>query len=228
MINPHNVVNILVDSVSSRLTLNLTVSKIQRDGKVANMLFESVESIRNSVSYSFETYFTLGLGNIADVSDEMILPENGVSMKCNDDDDDDDDCGKSDDDAFTFDESFSIKNEKEDVIRNEFSLQFMANVANFFDEKDSTGKRKHNFRNVQRRFKRAKDRRYIRWYRIHIANDGTKMQKVNLIDSFVYETLSELRPRPLSVHGIDLKRWILEKAKDFFDTTFTASNHWVR
>ena len=61
----------------------------------------------------------------------------------------------------------------------------MTNVVNFFDEKDSTGKRKHSYRSVQRRFKRVKDRSYIRRFRIHIANNGTKARKLNLIDSFV-------------------------------------------
>ena len=57
-ISPHKIINILVDFVSNHLTLNSTVSKTHRDGEVANMLFESVESILNSVSYSFENDFT--------------------------------------------------------------------------------------------------------------------------------------------------------------------------
>ena len=131
----------------------------------------------------------------------MILSENDVNMKSNDNDDDDDDdnddidvdgggSDKSDDDTFAFDENFSIENEKEDVIRNEFSIEYMTNVVNFFDEKDSTGKRKHSYRSVQRRFKRVKDRNYIRRFRIHIANNGTKVRKLNLIGSFVYEAFN--------------------------------------
>ena len=182
MINPYNVVNILADLVSNRLTLNSTISTTQSYREVANMLFENVESILNSVCYSFENDFTLDSGNVAEVSDEMILSENDVNMKCNDNDDDDDDIDvdggssdKSDDDTFAFDENFSIENEKEDVIRNEFSIEYMTNVVNFFDEKDSTGKRKHSYRSVQHRFKRVKDRNYIRRFRIHIANNGTKV-----------------------------------------------------
>ena len=135
---------------------------------------------------------------------------------------------KSDDDTFVFDENFSIENEKKDAIRNEFSIKYMTNVVNFFDEKDSTCKRKHSYRSVQRRFKRVKDRNYIRRFRIHIANNGTQVRKLNLIDSFVYEAFSDVRDKLLSVHDIDLKRWAIKKAKDLFDTTFTASDHWVR
>ena len=234
MINPDNVVNILADLVSNRLTLNSTISTTQRDREVANMLFQNVESILNSVCYSFENDFTLDSDNAAEVSDEMILSENDVNMKSNDNDDDDDinvdggDSGKSDDDTFAFNENFSIENEKEDVIRNEFSIEYMTNVVNFFDEKDFTGKRKHSNRSVQRCFKRVKDRNYIRRFRIHIANNGTKVQKLNLIDLFGYEAFNDARDKLLSVHDIDLKRWALKKAKDLFDTTFTASNHWVR
>ena len=234
MINPYNVVNILANLVSNRLTLNSTISTTQRDREVANMLFENVESILNSVCYSFENDFTLDSDNVAEVSDEMILSENDVNMKSNDNDDDDDDddidvdggsSDKSDDDTFAFDENFSIENEKEDVIRNEFSIEYMTNVVNFFDEKDSTGKRIHSYRSVQSRFKRMKDRNYIRRFRIHIANNGTKVRKLILIDSFVYEAFNDARVKLLSVHDIDLKRWALEKAKDLLDTTFTASDH---
>ena len=91
MINPYNVVNILVDLVSNRLILNSTISTTQRDREVANMLFENVESILNSVCYSFENDFTLYFDNVAEVSDEMILSENDVNMKSSDNDDDDDD-----------------------------------------------------------------------------------------------------------------------------------------
>ena len=146
------------------------------------MLFENVESILNSVCYSFENDFPLDSDNVAEVSNEMILSENDVNMKSNDNDDDDDDIDvdggssdKSDDDTFAFDENFSIENKKEDVIRNQFSIEYMTNIVNFIDEKDSTGKRKHSYRSVQRRFKRVKDRNYIRRFRIHIANNGTKV-----------------------------------------------------
>ena len=72
MINPHNVVNILADLVSNRLTMNSTISTTQRDREVANMFFENVESILNSVCYSFENDFTLDSDTVAEVSDEMI------------------------------------------------------------------------------------------------------------------------------------------------------------
>ena len=92
------------------------------------MLFENVESILNSVCYSFENDFTLDSDNVAD---EIILSENDVNMKSNDDVDGDGG-DKYDDDTFALDENFSIENEKEDVVRNEFSIEYMANVVNFF------------------------------------------------------------------------------------------------
>ena len=164
---------------------------------------------------------TLDSDNVAEVREEMILSENDVNMKSNDNDDDDDDdididgggSDKSDDDTFAFNENFRIENEKEDVIRNEFSIEYMTNVVNFFDGKDSTGKRKHTNRSVQRRFKRMKDRNYIRRFRIHIANNGTKVRKLNLIDSFVYQAFSDARDKLLSVHDIDLKRRALKESE---------------
>ena len=217
IINPYNVVNILADLVSNCLTLNSTISATQRDREVANTLFENVESILNSVCYSFENDFALDCDNVAEVCDEMILSENDVNMKSNDNDDDDNDddddddddndddddvdvdvegggSDKFDDDTFAFDENFSIDNEK-DVIRNEFSIEHMTNVVNFFYEKDSIGKRKYSYRSVQRRFKRVKDRNYTRRFRIHIANNGTKVRKLNLIDLFVYEAFNDARDK---------------------------------
>ena len=73
-----------------------------------------------------------------------------------------------------------------------------------------------------------KDRNYIRRFRIHIANNGTIVRKLDLIDSFVYETFNDARDKLLSLHDIDLKRRALKKAKDLFETTFTVSDHWVR
>ena len=67
----------------------------------------------------------------------------------------------------------------------------------FFDEKDSTGKGKHSYRSVQRRFNRVKDRSYIRRFRIHIGNNATKVRKLNLIDSFVYEAFNDARDKLL-------------------------------
>ncbi len=54
MINPRNVMYILSDLISDRLHLSSISERTTRDEEVASMLFENVESILNSTSYSIE------------------------------------------------------------------------------------------------------------------------------------------------------------------------------
>ena len=54
-------------------------------------------------------------------------------------------------------------------------------------------KRKHSLRSIQHRFKRVKDRGYIRRFRILNTNNTAKAQRRHLIDSFVYEAFTEAR-----------------------------------
>ena len=136
------------------------------------MSFENVKLVLNSIFYSFENHFTLGPDNVAEASDEMMLSESDINMKSSNDDNDDHDCDKFDDDTFTFNETFSIENKKEDAICNELSLEYIANVVNL---SDATDKKTHGCRSVQCHFKSVKERSYIRRLRIHIANDGIKL-----------------------------------------------------
>ena len=191
----------------------------KRSSSSEHCISKRVESIFNC---SFENDFTFDSHHVAD---EMILSDNDVHRKSNGDDGATD---KSDDDPFAFDEHFSIENEKEEVIWNQFSKEYITNLGNFFDEKHSTGKRKQTYASVQRRFDTVKDRNDIRRFRIYIGNNGTQVQKLHLIDSFVYEALNDAQDKLLSVHHIDLKRWALKKAKDFFDTTLTDSDQCLR
>jgi hypothetical protein len=209
MINPHNVVDILTKLVSDRLTITSSPSNTRRDDEVAKMLFENVESILSSTSYSFENDHTLDV----DCDDELINQE----TTSNDNDDDN-----------LHDGDYNDEHEKENIVQFKFSFSYMKNVIQFYDEKDErTGKRKHSFSNVQRHFKRVKDKNYIYRFRKYIESYGTKSQKLDQIDSFVYESFQNARQQLLSVHDIDLKRWGLKKAAELCDNTFVASDHWI-
>ena len=69
----------------------------------------------------------------------------------------------------------------------------MRNVVQFYDEKDpNTEKRKHSFAGAQRRFKKVNHRNYIYRFRKYVEAQGTKKEKLNHIDSFVYESFQKL------------------------------------
>ena len=63
VITPRSI-NILADLVSNRPTLNSTVSNTQRANDIANMLFENMKSILDSVFHSFENNFAQVSNNV--------------------------------------------------------------------------------------------------------------------------------------------------------------------
>ncbi|CAF3580119.1 unnamed protein product [Rotaria sp. Silwood1] len=130
MINPHNVVNILTNLISERLTLISTSSSTRRDEEVAKALFKNVESVLNCSAYCLENNHTLDL-------DTELLEQ---QLESND----------NNDNLYYNDER-----EKENIIQHQFSFEYMKNVIEFYDEKDEkTGKRKNPFSYIQKRFKK--------------------------------------------------------------------------
>jgi hypothetical protein len=145
MINPHNIMDILTNLISERLTLSSTPANTRRDEEVAAMLFENVESILNCTSYSFENEDTLDFdSNIKLINEETATDDNDDLPS-----DDNDDLPSDDND-----DDYNNEREKEDITQDQFSLEYMINAVEFYDEKnEKTGKRKHTFSNVQRHFK---------------------------------------------------------------------------
>ncbi|CAF4726910.1 unnamed protein product [Rotaria sp. Silwood1] len=161
MINPHNVVNILTNLISERLTLISTPSSTRRDEEVAKALFENVESVLNCSAYCLENNHTLDL-------DTELLEQ---QLESND----------RDDNLY-----YNNECEKENIIQHQFSFEYMKNVIEFYDEKDEkTGKRKNPFSYIQKRFKKVKDKSYIRRFRRYVeaqADDFvTNVHKILLI-----------------------------------------------
>lgn len=213
MISPHNVLNILTKLVSERLTLSSMPTNTRRDDEVATMLFENIESIVNCSSYSVENEETLDLDlNMLSINDESTS---------------DDDDYNEDDDNYNNDDDYNEDHENEKSLKK-FSLEYMKNVVQFYDEQQrGTQKRTDSFSNLQNRFKRVKDKSYIRRFRKYIESHGKKKQKLDQIDSFAYKSFDNFRQQLLSIHDIDLKRWALQKASELGDKTFMASDYWL-
>ena len=104
----------------------------------------------------------------------------------------------------------------------------MKKVLFYYDEiNPRTGKKKHNWRSLQRTFKSVKSRNYIERFRKYVAAGGTKKQKLEEIDSFTFSCFEKARAQLLSVHKIDIKHWGLKKAREINDTTFAATDFWL-
>jgi hypothetical protein len=128
----------------------------------------------------------------------------------------------------TFYGTESEKELEDDTLLQKFSLKYMTNVIDFYDEiNETTGKRKYTWKSLQHRFKRVSHIRYLARFRKYIENHGTKKQKLDDIETSVYEKFEAARESCLPVHDLDLKRWALQRAQAQSLHEFSASKHWI-
>ncbi|CAF1443509.1 unnamed protein product [Adineta ricciae] len=91
----------------------------------------------------------------------------------------------------------------------------MTRAVNFYDEiNPNTGKRKRRWETVKRNFQRIPHQTYIARFRHYLERHGTKKQKLDKIDDYVFDMFDRARESVLPVHDIDLRRWALKKAMD--------------
>ena len=128
----------------------------------------------------------------------------------------------------TFDGSEDEGDSRDDALLMPFSLESIKNVVDFHDAIDeTTGKRKHTWKSVQHRFKRVRHIQYLGRFRKYLEDHGTKKQKIDDIDTFVFERFEAARENCLPISDIDLKRWALQRAQQKSLLEFAASKHWI-
>ena len=76
-------------------------------------------------------------------------------------------------------------------------------------------------------FRRIPNPQYITRFRKYVEAGGTKQQKIDDIDSYIYHQLESARYKLLAVHDIDLRRWGLQKARELNLNSFKASGRWL-
>jgi len=207
MISTNNVVHLLSTLVSkSSTSVNTLSSPIQpREEELAQYLFSTIESISNCSSYSIENDTTLEL--------DRTVEEFNNEYSDNDED------GKSYDDDY--------EHESENLQRH-YSLEYMEKVVNYYDEKDpKTGKRKRSWSTVQARFPRVPYQQYISRFRYYLEAHGTKKQKIEKVEEYVFDKFEKAREQLLPLHDLDLKRWALMSAREHSLNNFTASHGWI-
>ena len=64
-------------------------------------------------------------------------------------------------------------------------------------------------------------------FRTYIEESGTKKQKIDSVEDFVYDKFERARELLRPVHDIDLKRWAQQQARSTFFHEFVASDKWI-
>ncbi|CAF4298199.1 unnamed protein product, partial [Rotaria sordida] len=86
-------------------------------------------------------------------------------------------------------------------LQNHFSLDYMKRVVDYYDEINPiSGKRKRKWQTVKHRFQRVPNPQCITRFRKYIEAGGTKKQKMNDVDIYVYDQFEHARHNFLSVH----------------------------
>jgi hypothetical protein len=104
----------------------------------------------------------------------------------------------------------------------------MTKAVNFYDEiNPQTGKRKRRWQTVKHNFQRIPHQIYLSRFRRYLEKHGTKKQKLDKIDDYVFDIFERAREKALPVHDIDLRRWALKQAMEESLYNFVASKHWL-
>ena len=196
------IAKLLVDRITEREEPNRRRLRANSfEEKIVHSLLEIIESVSECTSFEVESETTL-------------------------DYDDDDTFSGSEDENMDpdFDET---ENTESWANQMNFTLEYMKKVIDYYDACDSNGRKKHTWKSTKHQFKAVPCQQYISDFRHYIEQHGTRREKMQIIDNFVYDKFEEARENVLSVHDHDLKRWALQKAAEDSVLDFKASKHWL-
>ena len=123
-----------------------------------------------------------------------------------------DDVEREDTAEETSDPNWNNEDEDEDedeekALCKQFSLYYIAKAVEFYDEiNPQTGKRKRRWETVKHKFRRIPHQTYLSRFRRYLEKHGTKKQKLNKIDDFVFDMFERARQKAPPVHDIDLRQ----------------------
>jgi len=209
-IDSRNVASILFDRIcSSSATPKSSAALTPKVHEVADYLMDVLDSIVKSNGFSVETEVCLDV-DLRDKEDYEESEENQLDESATDSD-------------------YDMEDDKKKSDLTKFSKEYMQNVLDYYDERnEQTGCRKRTFHGVQRRYKRIKNSGYITKFRKYLEeNGGTKKQKLDQVDDYVYDRFVHAREQCLPVHDNDLRRWAVKKGADISLQNFVAGHHWL-
>ena len=104
----------------------------------------------------------------------------------------------------------------------------MVKAVKFYEEMNpQTGERKRRWETVKHNFRRIPHQVYLSRFRHYLERHGTKKQKLDKIDDYVFDMFERARENALPVHNIDRRRWALKRAMDESLYNFVAPSHWL-
>jgi hypothetical protein len=200
----NRIIQLFRDRTSKELSVSSSLIPYQQE-ELANQLFNVFQSIWTSTSYNQEDETTLDYNTSDDETDE-----------CDEEPDEPSD-----------DPTYEEKDEEKPVL-DSFSLSYMKRALAYYDAiNPKTGQRSHTWKSVQNKFKRITHQSYMARFRDYVEQGGTKKQKIDLVDDYVYNNFERARDHLYPVHDIDLKRWATRKARTISLHGFVASDHWI-
>ena len=210
-INPHYVLQAMPSLISSHLPYSLTSSATAEEKNITSNLYKCLNFILESTYHQLETETTLDHN---DEIDDQDLKDLSTST--------------SDDNKAELADNRDYEPVDPYKLHNHFLLDYMKGVVEFFDEiNPSTCQRKRKWSTVKRCFRRVPDLQCIAHFPKYIEAGGTQQQEIEVVDKYVYDRFEHTRCEYISVHDIDLRRWILQKAHELNLHDFQASNGWL-
>ena len=174
MISPTRITKLLVDQVTENEESHRRRSRTNPcDDEIISSLLKVIDNICNCTSFEIDSDMTLDYDDAEEFSD--FEDENTASENENLDP--------------SFDET--AETERPPITLN-FSLDYMKKVIDYYDERDSKGKRKHTWKSTQHRFKSISYRQYLAHFRHYIEQGGTKREKMQVIDDLLMTSLKKL------------------------------------
>ena len=85
----------------------------------------------------------------------------------------------------------------------------------------------HTFSSLRSRYKSIKYKQQLYRIKQYVKVQGTKAQKLQRLDEFVFPQFTRARESYLPVHDSDLRRLAIQKARCLNLNDFTASHHWL-
>lgn len=85
----------------------------------------------------------------------------------------------------------------------------------------------HSFKSVQHQYRLIKQRSQLKRIRKYVRQFGTKQQKLEKIDQYVFDRFTKIRSSFLPVHDQDLRRLAITKAKQLLLNNFKGSTYWI-
>ena len=174
MISPTRIATLLVDRVTENEESHRRRSRTNpREDEIISSSLKVIDDVCNCASFEIDSDTNLDhdeAEEFSDSEDENMASENE-----------------------SLDPSFDETAEAEKFpITLNFSLDYMKKVIDYYDERDSKGKRKHTWKSTQHRFRSIPHRQYLARFRHYIEQDGTKREEMQVIDDLLITSVKKL------------------------------------